>query len=153
MEKPIPTLLLADDDPDFRVVAGDAFKATGLAINLKMVGNAQELMDYLCRRPPYSNPKEFPTPGVMLIDLKMPGNEHAEVLKQINEDAALRQIPLVVLSSSTEKKDVSECYALGVTSFIVKPAGFSALVDLFKTICGYWFEVAQLPPQRPTNFP
>ena len=151
MEKPTPTLLLADDDPDFRVVAEDALRATGLPVTLKTVGNAQELMDYLWRRPPYSNPKEFPTPGVMLVDLKMPGNENAQALRQINADTELRQIPLVILSSSTEKKDVSDCYALGAASFIVKPAGFSALVDLFKTLCGYWFEVAQLPPQRPNN--
>ncbi len=86
-----------------------------------------------------------PLPDLILLDLKMPRKDGREALTELKADQRLRSIPIVVLTTSTARDDISFCYRMGVNSYITKPATFRGLVDLLATICKYWFELAELP--------
>jgi len=132
------TILLADDDPDDRALTQDAFKRHRLANELRSVVDGEELMDYLNKRGPYVN---APRPGLILLDLNMPRKDGREALKEIKADARLKNIPIVVLTTSGEEEDILKTYDLGANSFIRKPVGFDALVRMIDTLGRYWFQV------------
>jgi CheY-like chemotaxis protein len=144
--KPI-TILLADDDADDRMLAQDALKESRLANELRYVENGEELMDYLHRRGAYADPAVSPTPGLILLDLNMPRKDGREALREIKSDAALRHIPVVVLTTSKAEEDIYRTYDLGVNSFITKPVTFDGLVRVMRALGSYWFEIVELPPQ------
>ena len=142
--KPI-TLLLADDDPDDRLLARQALEKSRLANDLRCVEDGEELLDYLRRRGKYADPKESPRPGLVLLDLNLPRKDGREALREIKNDPTLRDIPIVVLTTSKAEEDVARAYLLGVNSYITKPVKFSALVEIMRAICKYWFEIVELP--------
>ncbi|HYT60104.1 MAG TPA: response regulator [Haliangiales bacterium] len=142
--KPI-TLLLADDDPDDRLLAEQALEKSRVANDLRCVEDGEELLDYLRRRGKYADPKESPRPGLILLDLNMPRKDGREALREIKGDPKLRDIPVIVLTTSKAEEDIARSYNLGVNSYITKPVKFSALVDVMKAIGKYWFEIVELP--------
>lgn len=143
-ERPI-TILLADDDEDDRMMAEDALAESKLANDLHMVVDGEELMDYLLRRGKYSNPATSPRPGLILLDLNMPRKDGREALREIKADPDLRQIPIVVLTTSKAEEDIYRTYDLGVNSFISKPVSFEGLVQVMKSLTQYWFTIVELP--------
>lgn len=143
-ERPI-TILMAEDDPDDRVLAREALEESQLANDLHFVTDGEELLDYLYRRGKYANPDDAPRPGLILLDLNMPRKDGREAIREIKADPNLRRIPIVVLTTSKAEEDIYRSYDLGVSSFIIKPAAFESLVDIMKTISKYWFEVVELP--------
>lgn len=145
--KPI-TILIADDDADDRMMAKEALDESRLANDLRFVEDGEELMDYLHRRGKYQRPADAPRPGLILLDLNMPRKDGREALKEIKDDAELRQIPVVVLTTSKAEEDIYRTYNLGVNSFITKPVMFESLVDVMKALSKYWFEIVELPPGR-----
>jgi CheY-like chemotaxis protein len=142
--KPI-TILMADDDDDDRRLTKEALMEGRLVNDLRFVENGEELLEYLRRQGPYAN-VEAPRPGLILLDLNMPRKDGRTVLKEIKSDPELRQIPVVVLTTSKADEDVFKSYDLGVNSYIVKPVTFEALVDILQTLEKYWFEIVELPP-------
>ncbi|CAA9590140.1 Two-component transcriptional response regulator, LuxR family [uncultured Synechococcales cyanobacterium] len=149
LRKPIP-ILLADDDPDDRMLAQEALDESRLANHLYFVKDGEELMDYLYhqghytgRHPDGGDPA--PRPGLILLDLNMPKKDGREALKEIKADPALRQIPVVILTTSKTQEDIYRSYDLGVNSFVTKPVTFEALVELMKSLGKYWFEIVELP--------
>ena len=138
-------LLMADDDPDDRMLALDALKESQLANEVICVEDGEELMDYLLRKNKYSDPQSSPRPGLILLDLNMPKKDGREALKEIKDDPLLRQIPIVVLSTSKAEEDIYRTYDLGVSSFITKPVTFDQLVEVMKTLNKYWFKIVELP--------
>jgi len=148
--KPI-TLLLADDDPDDRLLARQALEKSRLANDLRCVEDGEELLDYLRRRGKYADPKESPRPGLVLLDLNMPRKDGREALREIKSDPKLRDIPVVVLTTSKAEEDIARSYNLGVNSYITKPVKFSALVEVMKALGKYWFEIVELPGPRHTD--
>jgi CheY-like chemotaxis protein len=140
---------MADDDPDERLLTESAFRESRIVNELRFVEDGVELMDYLKRRGRYTDPTQCPRPGLILLDLNMPRMDGREALQEIKSDPQLRRIPVVVLTTSRDKKDVYRTYSLGVNSFIVKPVSFDDLVELFKTLRSYWFEIVELPPPAP----
>ena len=142
--KPI-TLLLADDDPDDRLLARQALEKSRLANDLRCVEDGEELLDYLYRRGKFADPKQSPRPGLILLDLNMPRKDGREALREIKHDPRLRDIPIVVLTTSKADEDVARTYNLGVNSYITKPVRFAALVEIMKALGKYWFEIAELP--------
>jgi CheY-like chemotaxis protein len=139
------TILLADDDPDDCMLAEDAFREARLVNPLRIVGDGEELMDYLNGRGAYANREKAPRPGLILLDLNMPKKDGREALKEIKGDPALRRIPVVVLTTSRAEEDILRSYDLGVNSFCTKPVTFDGLVTLVKTLSTYWFEIVKLP--------
>ena len=143
------TILLADDDPDDRLLAKHALEKSRLANDLRFVEDGEELIDYLYRRGRFADPQDSPRPGLILLDLNMPRKDGREALKEIKSDPGLKDIPVVVLTTSKAEEDVARTYSLGVNSYITKPVKFSALVKVMKTIGKYWFEIVELP-NRPS---
>jgi len=141
----VVTILMADDDEDDCLLAQEALVESRLANNLYIVCDGEQLMDYLYRRGKYSDIDLSPRPGLILLDLNMPKKDGREALKQIKADANLRQIPIVILTTSKADEDIYRSYDLGANSFITKPVTFSGLVEVMKTIGKYWFEIVELP--------
>jgi DNA-binding response OmpR family regulator len=103
-------------------------------------------MDYLHRRGPYSDPRDSPRPGLILLDLNMPKKDGREALREIKSNASFRQIPVVVLTTSKAEEDIYRTYDLGANSYITKPVTFEGLVAVMRALGQYWFEIVVLPP-------
>ena len=142
--KPI-TILVAEDDEDDRLLMQEALEENRLANDLYFVEDGEELMDYLHHQGKYNDRTSAPRPSLILLDLNMPRKDGREALKEIKEDPSLRQIPIVVLTTSKAEEDILRTYDLGVSSFITKPVGFDSMVQIMKTIGTYWFEIVELP--------
>lgn len=142
------TILIADDDPEDRMLVAEAFAENHLANILRFVTDGEQLMDYLYRRGQYTDPERAPRPGLILLDLNMPKKDGRQALREIKGDPRLRQIPVVVLTTSRAEEDVFRSYDLGVSSFITKPVTFTAFIELVKTLGRYWFDIVELPPDR-----
>ena len=142
------TILMADDDADDRRLTQEAFEEARLINDVRFVENGEQLLDYLRRTGAYAPPAEAPRPGLILLDLNMPRKDGRTVLKELKGDPDLRQIPVVVLTTSKADEDIYKSYDLGVNSYIVKPVTFEALVDILQTLEKYWFEIVELPPNR-----
>jgi len=144
MKKSI-TILLAEDDPDDRLMAQEALEESHLANELYIVEDGEELMDYLLRRNKYTNPITSPRPGLILLDLNMPRKDGREALVEIRQHPRLCTIPIVVLTTSKAEEDIFRTYRYGANSFISKPVSFEGLVQVVKALKHYWFEIVELP--------
>jgi CheY-like chemotaxis protein len=144
MNKHAPfTILMADDDPDDRLLVREAFEESRLLNPLYMVEDGEELLDYLYQKGKFS--ETAVRPSLILLDLNMPRKSGIEALKEIKADPNLRTIPVIVLTTSKAEEDILKSYDLGVNSFIVKPVTFDSLVNIVKQLGSYWFELVQLP--------
>lgn len=139
------TILMADDDPDDRLLAEKALLQSRLVNNFYTVEDGEELLDYLYRRGKYAAEGSAPRPGVILLDLNMPKMSGREALQQIKSNADFRQIPIVILTTSKAEEDIFRSYDLGANSFISKPVTFEGLVEVMKYLGSYWFEIVDLP--------
>lgn len=140
------TILMADDDPDDRLLVQDAFDEIRLANPLQFVEDGIELMDYLHRRGAYAHLAGTPLPGLILLDLNMPKKDGREALREIKQDPVLRSIPIIVLTTSNAEEDILRTYDLGTNSFIIKPVTFDKLVEIIRKVTRYWLEIVRLPP-------
>jgi CheY-like chemotaxis protein len=132
-------ILLADDDPDDRLLIREALEESHLPQTLTCVEDGEELLDYLRGRP------DQPAPRLILLDLNMPRKDGREALREIKGDPKLQRIPVVVLTTSESEDDIQRTYELGASSFIVKPRNFETVVALMQTLTQYWFDTVQLP--------
>lgn len=139
------TILMADDDADDRMMTADAFRECRLNNPLQFVVDGEELMDYLHRRGRFGDDIRHPMPGLILLDLNMPRKDGREALHEIKSDPGLRQIPVVILTTSKAEEDIARSYQQGVNSFITKPVSFAALIDVVCAFSRYWFEIVNLP--------
>jgi CheY-like chemotaxis protein len=137
--------LMADDDPDDRLMARMALEEYRVKNGIRFVEDGEELMDYLRRRGKYADPASSPVPGLILLDLNMPRKDGREALAEIKADPVLRKIPVVVLTTSKAEEDVIRTYDLGVNSYIAKPVTFQGLAEVMKMLSIYWFEIVKLP--------
>jgi CheY-like chemotaxis protein len=142
--KPI-VILMADDDPDDRMLAEEALREARLINQFRTVVDGEELMDYLHGCGAYATPGSAPRPGLILLDLNMPRKDGREALREIKSDPALRHIPIVVLTTSRAEEDILHTYDLGVNSFCTKPVTFEGLVRLMQVMARYWLELVELP--------
>ena len=138
-------ILLADDDEEDRMLACDALAESRLSNEIYCVGDGEDLMDYLRGQGKYAPPAKAPRPGLILLDLNMPKKDGREALHEIKSDPNLRNIPVVVLTTSQANEDILATYASGASSFISKPISFEGMVDLMKGLGRYWFEIVELP--------
>jgi len=140
------TILIADDDVEDQMLLADAFGESQLVNDLRFVEDGEQLLEYLRQRGRYTDPATAPRPGVILLDLNMPRKDGREALQEIKADPTLRQIPIIVLTTSRAEEDIFRSYDLGVNSFITKPVSFGAMVELLQALRKYWFEIVELPP-------
>jgi two-component system response regulator len=142
--KPI-TILMADDDAEDRQLTQEAFAEAKVANDLRFVCDGEELMDYLKHRGKYSDPASSPRPAILLLDLNMPKKDGREALNEIKADKALRQIRVIILTTSRADEDIHQAYEISAASFITKPVNFDALVEAVKALGKYWLEFVELP--------
>jgi len=138
-------LLMAEDDPEDQMLVKDAFEEAHLFNKLDIVDNGEELMDYLYCRGKFS---KVSAPDLILLDLNMPKKDGREAIKEIKTDPNLRQIPIIVLTTSRADEDILRSYELGVSSYIAKPVTFAKMVEMIKILGRYWFEIVELPAQK-----
>ena len=138
------SILMAEDDPEDRMLAADALEGNPWFSTLRFVEDGEELMDYLNQRGKYA--KGSPRPGLILLDLNMPKKDGRQALWEIRANRELRRIPVVVLTSSRAEEDIFKSYDLGANSYIAKPVKFQSLVDTMRILGRYWFETVELPP-------
>jgi CheY-like chemotaxis protein len=143
------TMLYAEDDPDDRFLAEMAHRESGVLNPLVFVADGEEALEYLRRTGRYADRVGMPQAGIVLLDLNMPGIDGRETLRLIRADSALRRIPVVILTTSGADFDIAASYDAGANTYIVKPRGFTNLVQLFERLCGYWFEIGSIAREAP----
>jgi two-component system response regulator len=139
-------ILLAEDDPDDRYLIGEAIDENQLNVQLHIVEDGEELLDFLLQRGKYANRAEFPLPELILLDLNMPRMDGREALEAIKNHPDLRRIPVVVLTTSRAEEDVLRTYDIGISGYIPKPVTFTGLLEVMNAIGIYWLNAARLPP-------
>jgi CheY-like chemotaxis protein len=140
------TILIADDDPEDRMLAADALQEGRLANDIRFVEDGEELIEYLQKSGRYADAESAPRPGMILLDLNMPRMDGREALRIIKGSPELRRIPVIVLTTSKAEEDIYRSYDLGVNSFIIKPVTFDGLVNIMRVLEAYWFEIVEIPP-------
>jgi CheY-like chemotaxis protein len=137
-------ILLVEDDPKDVELTLTALEEYHLANEVIVTRDGEEALDYLYRRGAFSS-RSSDNPAVLLLDLKLPKVDGLEVLQQIKSDEKLRLIPVVVLTSSHEEKDMVASYTLGVNAYVVKPVDFHEFVNAIKELGVFW-EIINAPP-------
>ncbi|CAN7403544.1 response regulator [Acidovorax sp. LjRoot129] len=137
-------ILLVEDSPNDAELAIRALKKRGFANKMLWVKDGEQAINYLFRRGEYSQHDEA-SPKLVLLDLKMPRVDGMEVLRVMKEDQRTRRIPVVMLTSSQEERDVAQSYDLGVNSYVVKPMDFGEMADVVCQAGSYWLGVNRTP--------
>src|SRR3954465_7938841 len=133
-----PVILLAEDRDDDILLIRGAFLSAGFATRLLTVSNGEEAILYLAGEGKFANRTEYPFPQLLLLDLKMPRVDGFEVLRWVHARPELGRLPVIVLTSSDDLRDVTQAYQLGAKSFLVKPLDFLQFTETCKTIRDYW---------------
>ena len=139
-----PILLVEDSPEDFETTER-AFRRSGLKNPIYRCADGDEALDFLHRRGRFADAEKAPRPGVILLDLNLPGTDGREVLSEIKGDPDLKQIPVIVLTTSKDERDVEVCYRCGANSYIQKPVDLDGFMQAIERLNGYWFEVVILP--------
>jgi CheY-like chemotaxis protein len=138
-------ILMVEDDPKDVELTLTALEEYNLANEVVVTRDGEQALDYLYCRGEYKT-RSNGNPAVMLLDLKLPKVDGLEVLKQIKSDGELRMIPVVVLTSSKEEKDMVASYKLGVNAYVVKPVDFHEFVNAIKELGVFWAIINEPPP-------
>lgn len=147
MVTPNQPILLVEDSPEDFEMTVRSLKNAGLKNPIQHCRDGDEALDYLYQRGAYTNPETTARPGIILLDLNMPGTDGREVLEELKKDPALRPIPVIVLTTSADERDVQDCYSMGANSYIQKPLDFEGFIKAMSGLKDYWFEVVVLPKQ------
>ncbi len=140
-------LLLVEDNSSDAELTLRALKKNHLANRIVLVTDGEEALDFIFARNAYHARNLQLGPKVILLDLKLPKVDGLEVLKAFKGDPRTRNIPVVVLTSSKEEKDIIESYQLGANSYIVKPVNFENFMEAINSLGLYWLLLNQLPPR------
>ena len=141
----IKRILLAEDNANDVELTLSALQECRLANEVEVVRDGAEALDYIYRQGAYAN-RTTGSPGVILLDLKMPRVDGLEVLRKIKSDVHFRHIPVVMLTSSREEQDLIHSYDLGVNAFVVKPVDFTQFVEAIRALGVFWAIVNEPPP-------
>jgi CheY-like chemotaxis protein len=137
-------LIVDDSDDDYDAIVRALSRDGKLANPLHRCENGQQALDYLFHRGPYQETDEV-APGIILLDLNLPGIDGRKILATLKSDDKLRQIPVIVMTNSNAERDVEECYKLGANTYVRKFFNWPEFCMLVQRLKEYWFEVATLP--------
>ncbi|HTA41060.1 MAG TPA: response regulator [Bryobacteraceae bacterium] len=138
-------ILLVEDDPQDVELTLRVLRTENIKVAIQVARDGEEALDYLFRRGDYSNRAPNHQPSLILLDLKLPKVNGLQVIEQIKASDETRTIPVVVLTSSGEQKDIVESYRLGANSYVQKPVGSIEFRQAIKTLAFYWTAVNQVP--------
>jgi two-component system response regulator len=142
-------ILLVEDSPSDVKLTLHALRGRNLANRIDVARDGQEALDYLFCRGPHAGRSFDHPPRVVLLDLKLPGLDGMDVLRAVKNDARTKTIPVVILTSSSEERDLVESYNLGVNAYVQKPVDFDQFRDMVDQIGLFWLVVNQPPVQQP----
>ncbi|MBI5394013.1 MAG: response regulator [Verrucomicrobia bacterium] len=138
-------ILLVEDNPDDEALTLRALKQSNIANRVVVARNGVEALDYLFGTGPHAGGKELALPAVVLLDLKLPKVDGLEVLRRLRADERTRLLPVVVLTSSKEERDVIQSYSLGANSYIRKPVDFTQFAGAVQQLGIYWLLLNEPP--------
>jgi two-component system, chemotaxis family, response regulator Rcp1 len=138
-------ILLAEDDPGDQELTRRALQEDVLRVDLRIVSDGEEALEYLNHKGSYSDLKKSPRPDLILLDLNMPKLSGREVLTALKRSPDLCRIPIVVLTTSRQEVDIVETYNLGCNSYVQKPVDLEQFISVIRKMGNYWFEVVTLP--------
>ncbi|MET0396488.1 MAG: response regulator [Longimicrobiaceae bacterium] len=141
--RPVEVLLVEDNPGDVRLTR-EALKEGTVRSNLHVARDGVEALAFLRRQGEHAG---VPRPDLILLDLNLPRKDGREVLTEIKEDASLRQIPVVVLTSSQAEEDIRRAYDLHANCYITKPVDLDQFINVVRSIEDFWFTVVKLPPE------
>ena len=147
MDKPAHVLLVEDNRMDVELTL-DAFHEAKLINTTYVASNGQDAPDYLFGIHEYADRNAFPMPNLVLLDLKLPGIDGFEVLRQVKSTPILKRLPVVILTSSKEEGDRALSYDQGSNSYLVKPVSYEGFLGVVREIDGYWLSLNVAPPER-----
>lgn len=139
-------LIVEDSNEDYEVLRGFV-QQSPTNLSIQRCKNGDQALAFLYRTGDYMTCESAPRPGLIVLDLNLPGTDGREVLRRIKQDENLKSIPVVVFTTSDNPKDVADCYQYGVNSYIVKPINFAQLKRNIQILVDYWFEVTLLSAQ------
>lgn len=135
------TILHVEDDPDDALLIHDAFVKLNYACGLALAKDGVEALDYLAGRGAYADREKYPLPSLILLDLKLPRKSGLEVLAWLRGQPEIKCIPIAILTSSENSRDIKRAYELGVNSYLIKPVDFEALQALVRDLGKYWIKL------------
>lgn len=139
------TILLVEDNPDDADLTLRAFKRNGIANDVVVASDGEEALDYLFATGAHADRNPATNPTLVLLDLKLPKVSGLEVLRRMREDERTKRIPVVVLTSSNEERDIITSYDLGANSFVRKPVDFSQFIEAARQLGLYWLVLNEVP--------
>lgn len=139
-----PILLVEDNPEDFQAILR-AFANAGLTNPIIHCEDGDDALDYLFGRGIYAPPANTSRPGIILLDLNLPGTDGHEVLACLKKSRQLKKIPVIVLTTSNAESDIERCYLAGANSYICKPVDLEGLMHAIQGLKAYWFEIAVFP--------
>ncbi len=145
MVTPNQPILLVEDSPEDFEMTVRSLKKAGLKNPIHHCCDGDDAMDYLYHRGAYADAMDARLPGIILLDLNMPGTDGREVLDEVKNDEKLNHIPVIVLTTSGDDRDVQDSYGMGANSYIQKPLNFEGFMKAMTRLNEYWFEVVILP--------
>ena len=137
-------LMLVDDDDGHRLLIRENLRAGGIVNEVLEMADGQQALDYLTRRGQHQDPTKSPRPGLILLDIKMPKIDGFSLLEKIKADPELRLIPVLMLTSTDDQGEINRSYALGASSYIVKPIRYEAFQERVKTL-GLFLDIVRVP--------
>lgn len=141
-------ILVVEDSPEDYEATRRALERSRLKNPLHWCQDGDEALDYLKRRGRYQDPSASPRPALILLDLNLPGTDGREVLDEIKRDENLKLIPVIVLTTSSDERDIEACYEDGANSFVHKPVEPTRFFEAIQRLQEYWLEIALLPVER-----
>ena len=152
-EREQPVVLIAEDSENDLLMLRRAFRQASILAPMQHVSDGEQVIAYLKGEGKFGRRDEFPLPDVLLLDLKMPRKNGFEVLEWLRTQPSLRELRVVVLTTSEELRDVNRAYALGAASFLTKPLNFVEFKDTIQAMYNYWMALNRRPRiERPPQF-
>ena len=138
-------ILLVEDEKAHAELTKRAIRKSGNTNRIDIVFNGEEAIDYLFNRKRYSDKAQYPSPALILLDIKLPGIDGIEVLKKIKRDPNLKRIPVIMLTTSEQEKDIARSYEHYANSYLTKPVGFKKFEEKINQVGFYWM-ILNRPP-------
>lgn len=141
-------ILIVEDSPEDFEMAQRGLRKVGLANPIIHVTDGEQALNYLFQRGEFEDASAAPRPGIVLLDLNLPGIDGRDVLDEIKASPDLKMIPVIIMTTSGDETDVVRCYKAGSNSYVRKPLDFNGFVDALRKLVDYWFTISLLPKRQ-----
>jgi CheY-like chemotaxis protein len=138
-------ILLVEDSPEDYAAMVRAFHKAGLSNPIFRCANGDDALDFLHHRGSFTDLEQTPRPSIILLDLNLPGTDGREVLAEVKADPRFKAIPVIVMTTSDDDRDIAGCYQAGANSYVQKPVSLDRFLRAIQRLKDFWFEIVLLP--------